>query len=137
MAKRKQASEQAPVTPGETAPELPKAGIKAKEKSADTSAETARKRGPGRPFQKGQSGNPGGRPKVPDEVKAMLKSAAPEAVRLLIETIGNENAAMNHRLDAAKEVLNRVYGKSTQPIDGEVDAVLQILFSDEAEEYAK
>ena len=74
---------------------------------------------------------------MPDEVKAMLKSAAPEAVRLLIETIGNENAAMNHRLDAAKEVLNRVYGKSTQPIDGEVDAVLQILFSDEAEEYAK
>ena len=51
--------------------------------------------------------------------------------------LGNENAAMNHRLDAAKEVLNRVYGKSTQPIDGEVDAVLQILFSDEAEEYAK
>ena len=39
---------------------------------------------------------------MPDEVKAMLKSAAPEAVRLLIETIGNENAAMNHRLDAAK-----------------------------------
>ena len=36
MAKRKQASEQAPVTPGETAPELPKAGIKAKEKALTT-----------------------------------------------------------------------------------------------------
>lgn len=107
------------------------------ENDADNSLKTARKRGPGRPFQKGQSGNPGGRPKTPNKVKTMLKSAAPEAVQLLIETISNENVAMSHRLDAAKEVLNRVYGKPTQPIDGDMDAVIQILFSDEAEEYAK
>ena len=88
-------------------------------------------------FKKGKSGNPGGRPKVPDTVKKMLKSAAPDAVRLLIETISNEGAAMNHRLDAAKEILNRVYGKAAQPIDGELDTTLKIVLEGDLKDYAK
>ena len=88
-------------------------------------------------FKKGKSGNPGGRPKVPDTVKKMLKRAAPDAVRLLIETISNESTTMNHRLDAAKEILNRVYGKAAQPIDGELDTTLKIVLEGDLKDYAK
>ena len=38
------------------------------------------------------------------------------------------------RMDAAKTVIERVYGKATQPIDGNLDATLQIVMSDEARE---
>ena len=38
------------------------------------------------------------------------------------------------RMDAAKTVIDRVYGKATQPIDGNLDATLQIVMSDEARE---
>lgn len=88
-------------------------------------------------FKKGKSGNPGGRPKVPDSVKKMLKRAAPDAVRLLIETISNESTTMNYRLDAAKEILNRVYGKAAQPIDGELDTTLKIVLEGDLKDYAK
>ena len=88
-------------------------------------------------FKKGKSGNPGGRPKVPDSVKKMLKRAAPDAVRLLIETISNESTTMNYRLDAAKEILNRVYGKAAQPIDGELDTTLKIVLEGELRDYAE
>ena len=64
-----------------------------------------------------------------------LKSAA-WRYRLLGETIGNENAAMNLGWTPQKRCSTGC-GKSTQPIDGEVDAVLQILFSDSGLRYAK
>lgn len=88
-------------------------------------------------FRKGSSGNPSGRPKVPEGVKKMLKEATPEAAKLLIETVTNENAGMNFRLDAAKEILNRVYGKASQPIDGDLDATLRVVLEDELKDYAE
>lgn len=71
-------------------------------------------------FTKGNNGNPGGRPKVPDEVKAMLKAAAPEAVKLLTETMNNPNARSDLRIRCAETIMDRVYGKATQPIEGAV-----------------
>ena len=53
---------------------------------------------------------------------------------LLIKTIDNEDAPLALRMDAAKTVIDRVYGKATQPIDGSLDATLQIVMSDEARE---
>ena len=88
-------------------------------------------------FVKGESGNPGGRPKVPDEVKTILKGATVQAAQLLVETITSEEASYSMRLDAAKEVLNRVYGKSPQPIDGELDAVVQFVLGAEVRELAE
>lgn len=45
-----------------------------------------RARGKGRPFQKGESGNPGGRPKMSDEMRAAkdsLEALSPKAVSVL------------------------------------------------------
>ena len=85
-------------------------------------------------FVKGKSGNPAGRPKIPDEVREMLKTATPKAVRLLIGMVDNEDAAPALRMDAAKTILDRVYGKATQPIDGSLDTVVQIVMDDETRE---
>lgn len=87
-------------------------------------------------FQKGKSGNPGGRPKVPENVKMMLKAATPKAAKLLIDTVTDETVGMNLRLDAAKEILNRVYGKAAQPIDGGLDTTLKVILEGDLKEYA-
>ena len=88
-------------------------------------------------FVKGVSGNPSGRKKIPEEVKKMLKESTTEAARLLIDTVHTENASLGYRLDAAKEILNRVYGKSIQPIDGDMDTTVQIILSEGIQKYAK
>ena len=75
--------------------------------------------------QKGRfvKGNPGGgRTPMSDEVKEMLKGATADAARLLIETMADESAPLKLRLDCAGAVMDRVYGRPTQPIDGELDA---------------
>ena len=76
----------------------------------------------------------GGRKKIPQDVRDMFKAATPAAAGLLIKTIDNEDAPLAMRMDAAKTVIERVYGKATQPIDGSLDATLQIVMSDEARE---
>lgn len=42
----------------------------------------------GKPFQKGQSGNPAGRPKLPEEVKKMRAVATEDVVRILHKYAG-------------------------------------------------
>ena len=38
---------------------------------------------PGRPFKKGKSGNPGGRPRVIGELRSLARAHAPEAIKEL------------------------------------------------------
>lgn len=77
---------------------------------AANSGKTAR----GRPFQKGQSGNPSGRPKQTQEQKdalAMIKELAPVAVEWLREVLTSEKTKPEIRLRAIEMVLDRAYGK--------------------------
>ena len=60
-------------------------------------------------FQKGQSGNPSGRPKVDPEIKEILRAAAPDAARRLIELMDCDIEKIT--LQAAVAVLDRVIGK--------------------------
>ena len=74
------------------------------------------------PFVKGQSGNPSGRARIPEEIRTMLKSAAPAALQLLIETAADEGTEKKLRIDCAKTLLDRAYGKPEQGIS--VDAAV-------------
>lgn len=52
-----------------------------------------------------------GRPKIPDDVKKALRAASPEAVALLVEIMQNPAEKTAYRLEAAKTILDRAYGK--------------------------
>lgn len=68
-------------------------------------------------WKPGQSGNPSGRPKKSNEMRdleRLCRENAEAAFNHLIETINDRDAPANIRLQAAKEVLDRGFGK---PID--------------------
>ena len=60
-------------------------------------------------FQKGVSGNPGGRPQVAPEVRDLAKSAAPAAFARIIELMHDVDPRV--ALAASNAVLDRAYGK--------------------------
>ncbi len=68
-------------------------------------------------FQKGQSGNPGGRPKEDAEVKALARTAGPEAIEKLLELMRGDDRRT--ALAAAQALLDRGFGKPAQAITGE------------------
>lgn len=93
-------------------------------------AENSKKTAKGRPFKIGRSGNPGGRPKIPEDVKEAIRAACPKAVSVLVSMLNSKKEA--YRLEAAKTLLDRGYGKPVQMQDvsldltGTLDVVAQI-----------
>src|SRR5678816_1784552 len=73
----------------------------------------------GKPFKKGQSGNPGGRPKVVAEVKELARTHTGAAIETLVSIMSNPKAAPAARVSAANSLLDRGYGKPPQHITGE------------------
>src|SRR3954464_6163615 len=72
-----------------------------------------------KPFQKGQSGNPSGRPKIPAEIREMARAASPDALQALIDVMKDRGAPHSARVTAADKILDRAWGKAAQPIDGD------------------
>jgi hypothetical protein len=83
--------------------------------------------GKGRPFQKGISGNPGGRPKVLGDVQELARQK-PEAIANIMN---DEKAPSAARVAAANALLDRGYGKPTQPISQTLAKVDPSSISDE------
>jgi hypothetical protein len=73
----------------------------------------------GQPFQKGQSGNPDGRPKVVAEVRELAREHTSKAVETLVSIMTNQKAAPAARVSAANALLDRGFGKPPQHITGE------------------
>src|SRR5262249_44537872 len=81
----------------------------------------------GRPFHKGQSGNPGGRPKEIAEVKELARQHMPAAIEALASIMNNPNTSDAARVSAACALLDRGYGKPQQHIDAEVGSYVALL----------
>lgn len=62
-------------------------------------------------FIAGTIPNPTGRPKVPQEVRDAIRAACPEAVEVLIGIMRDAKEKTAYRLEAAKTILERGYGK--------------------------
>lgn len=69
------------------------------------------------PFQKGQSGNPGGRPKANVQVRDLARKHTADAVKALVEALKDKSGAT--RVAAANALLDRGWGKAAQPLTGE------------------
>ncbi len=85
----------------------------------------------GKPFQKGVSGNPGGRPKVLGDVQELARQQSPHAIKTLVEIMSNEKTPPAARVAAANALLDRGYGKPTQPISKTLAKVDPSTMSDE------
>lgn len=68
----------------------------------------------GKPFAKGKSGNPNGRPKEDPELKALCRAKTEVAVHKLIWWMESDNPKAS--VAAAKEILDRGWGRASQDI---------------------
>jgi len=80
-----------------------------KKLAENSTAERKRGRGPGRPFQKGQSGNPGGRPREEREVVEALRKKGLELVDALLKLALRKK---NPNVKAIEIAFERAYGKA-------------------------
>lgn len=71
----------------------------------------------GRPFAKGQSGNPGGRPKIPDSVRDACRAHTDQAIATLAEVMSDPGCPASARITAATSLLDRGWGKPESQAD--------------------
>ena len=64
------------------------------------------------PFEKGTSGNPGGRPRRDSEAAELSRAASPRLIQRLIEIAEGEH--IGHAIKAANCVLDRGLGRAPQ-----------------------
>ena len=69
-------------------------------------------------FQRGQSGNPGGRSRLPADIREAFKAKAPAALEVLTRCLQSDDDRI--AMMAAQAILDRGYGKPTQSIDANI-----------------
>ena len=65
----------------------------------------------GKRFQKGQSGNPSGRVKIPPDVKEMARGLTKEAIQTLAAVMRDAAAPHSARVRSAEVILDRAWGR--------------------------
>lgn len=73
----------------------------------------------GKPFEKGKSGNPSGRPKIDSRVRELAQAQTESAIAGLVGVLEDKKAPAAARVSAAVALLDRGWGKPVQPIDGD------------------
>lgn len=72
------------------------------------------------PFMKGQSGNPSGKPKLTKDgrsVAEMARDFTDKALNTLVDIMEDDQLPAAARVSACGHILDRGWGKPTQPID--------------------
>ena len=77
-----------------------------------------------KPWQPGQSGNPKGRSKAQGEIERLAKDKSKRALERIIELVESDDERI--ALAAAKEVLDRAFGKARQ-VEAEDDGSSKAL----------
>ena len=83
--------------------------------NSNETAKPRRKRGPGKPFEKGVSGNPGGRPKDAFKIAEYARQFSTEAIDKIVAVMRNPEADLRAVIAAAVAILDRGIGKPMQP----------------------
>ena len=73
-------------------------------------------------FKKGQSGNPGGRPKMPPDMKAAIQEKTPELLKALF-ALARQKADPRVQAVAINELLDRGWGRAAQTVNAKVETV--------------
>lgn len=76
------------------------------------------------PWKPGQSGNPKGGPKIPQQVRDAIQAATPKAVEVLVDLLVNSDNE-KIRVTCAQTLLDRAYGRAAQAVDVRVTDVAQ------------
>lgn len=86
-------------------------------------------------FRKGQSGNPGGRPKLIGHVRELAQAQTEKSIRKLVQILDDKKAPHAAQVAAARELLDRGWGKPALPIGGTDDLppIRSVLELSEAE----
>ena len=72
-------------------------------------------------FLPGQSGNPGGRPKgLARRVRELVGDSGESIFQFMVDVLGDETARTADRLEAAKWLADRGFGKAVQAVEIDV-----------------
>ncbi len=91
--------------------------------SENRQKQAVRRKTPSSVWKPGQSGNPGGRPKVAAEIQAVARDHGREAIERLVALMGSKNESVAVR--AAEALLDRGYGRPVQELSGQEAAPKQ------------
>ena len=78
-------------------------------------------------WKPGQSGNPGGRPAILKNVQELARQHTPEAVNNLAQIMNDKRQNGTARVAAAKELLDRAWGKAPATLDIQGKLTLEML----------
>lgn len=84
-------------------------------------------------FQPGQSGNPNGRSRVDPEVMERMRRLAPAAVEAICECLSSSDERV--KLEAAKQLLDRVLGKPVQSTEVSIDSATRDAVLEKLEKF--
>jgi hypothetical protein len=91
--------------------------------AAENNTKAAPRRVPGRPFARGQTGNPGGRPQHSKDIAELARTHSVAAIAALAKALNDPKT----RVPAAVAILNRGHGLPLAKIEGITPQSITVL----------